>query len=129
MMPANPVLTLTAKGLGTYTEAVRLDGSCKGCLVIISIPAGNTGTLPTLTVTLNGLVPDLAVTPVYYLILATSALVASSALVSTLTVAPGAAVTANVSANNVVPQDLQISAVVGGTTPVVSATISVIGTL
>lgn len=138
MTPNNPVLTLTASGLATVTKVARLDAGAKGVLCLINIPAGNTGTTPTLTVTLNGITPDdigttangaLTVPGTAYLLLASAALAAGAALVSSLLVFPSAPVTANVSANAACSQDIQISAVVGGTTPVVTAYISLISLL
>lgn len=131
----NPVLTLTASGLATVTKVARLDSGAKGLLCLINIPAGNTGTSPTLTVTLNGITPDGmgttangsgTVPGTAYLLLASAALAAGSALVSTLLVFPSAPVTANVSANAACTQDIQVSAVVGGTTPAVTAYISLV---
>lgn len=117
----NPVITLTAQGTGTVNQAVNV-GTAKGVLVIYNITAG-TGTSPTLTVTISGLTPDGQ--NVAYTILASTALAAGSPVAGQLTVYPGAAVTANVSASTGVPSNIQIGATVAGTTPTVTGTISV----
>lgn len=124
MTPNNPVIALAAAGLGTTNKAVRLDAGAKGVLVLINIPSAATGTLPTLTVTIQGVTPDANVTS--YDILASTALAATATGVTQLLVYPGSPVSANATSDLAVPMDINIKAVVGGTTPAVTANISVI---
>lgn len=89
----------------------------RGVVVGVNITA-ITGTSPTLTVTIQG--KDTA-SGEYYTLLASAALTAVG--FTELTVYPGAAVTANVSASLPLPQTWRVSYAVGGTTPAVTATI------
>lgn len=89
----------------------------RGVVVGVNITA-ITGTSPTLTVTIQG--KDTA-SGEYYTLLTSAALTAVG--FTELTVYPGAAVTANVSASLPLPQTWRVSYAVGGTTPAVTATI------
>ena len=112
-----PALTFSADGAGTVFSNEFENQACSGIKVVINITA-ITGTSPTLTVTLQGV--DAASAAVYT-ILASAALNATGTTV--LTVFPGAPVTANVSANDELPPKFQVKAVIGGTTPAVTATV------
>lgn len=111
------MLTLTAQGAGTVLSNDQLNRAGMGIKLVIDITA-ITGTSPTLTVTLQG--KDTA-SGKYYNMLASAALSAVGTTV--LTLFPGAAVSANVSANDILPRNFRVQAVVGGTTPAVTATI------
>jgi hypothetical protein len=87
--------------------------------VFINITAIS-GTSPTLTVTLKGLIDEAGTAS--YTILASAALNATGLTV--LRVYPGLTASANVTANDVVPKTCQISTAIGGTGPSVTATIS-----
>ena len=91
-----------------------------GLLIFVNITA-ITGTTPTLTVTLKGMIDEAATAS--YTILASAALNATGLTV--LRVYPGLTASANVTANDVVPGYCQIVTAIGGTTPAVTATISV----
>ncbi len=123
MIPMNPIINLVGAGVGSTTETVSLNA--KGVMVLVNIPTAATGTSPTLQVNINGVVDDGSGTT--FLLLASAALPAGTTGVTTLTVFPGAATTANLSANSVITSTLSITATVGGTTPAVTATISVQG--
>lgn len=121
MFSTNPVITGTAASAGV-TQAVNLGGAT-GALVIANITAG-TGTSPTLTVTIKGLTPDGNNTA--YSVLASTAQAAGSATVFTLLVHPAATASANVAACGALPNDIQLVTAIGGTTPAVTYTISVV---
>lgn len=95
----------------------------RGIKLVVDITA-ITGTSPTLTVTLQG--KDTA-SGKYYTILASAAL--SAVATTVLEVFPGAAVSANVSANSQLPRTWRVITTIGGTGPSVTATVgaSVIG--
>ena len=122
MKPSNPVINLAAAGAGTTTQVVSVPGA-SGVMVIINNTAVAGGTSPTLTVNVNGVVDDGSGNT--YTLLDSAAIAAGTVGVTTLTVFPGAPITTNVSANSIIPSNLSISAVVGGTSPVVTATISI----
>ena len=122
MNPSNPVIKLAAAGAGTTTQVVSIPGA-RGVMIIINNTAVAGGTLPTLTVNVNGVVDDGSGDT--YTLLDSAAIAAGTVGVTTLTVFPGAPITTNVSANSIIPSNLSISAVVGGTSPVVTATISI----
>lgn len=113
-----PVLTLAAQGAGTLTSPPQTNQQSAGVKVVIDITAIS-GTSPTLTVTIEGRDPASGKT---YPILVSAALATVSTTV--LTVFPGIAVTANVAASDHLPLDWDVKAVIGGTTPSVTATIS-----
>ena len=98
-------------------SAVLTNSMGRGVRVNINITA-LTGTSPTLTVTIRGY--D-AASASYFTLLASTALNATG--FTSLLVYPGAAASANVSANNVVPQKWDVSYTLGGTTPAITATI------
>ena len=121
ILPPNSQLgalaTLTAASTGG-TTAVQVNALWKGLTVFVNVSA-ITGTTPTFTVTIQGVDPVSGATTT---LLATAAL--NTTGVHALTIYPGIAVTANVSANTVLPSNWQISWTIGGTTPAVTATIS-----
>lgn len=121
-IPLNPVINTTLDTTGK-TATVNLGGA-NACLVVYSIAAGATGTLPTLTTTIKGLTPDGANTP--YTVLASTAIASGSAAVGTLLVHPAATASANVAGATALPPDIQIVTTLGGTTPAISYTVSVI---
>lgn len=95
------------------------DNRATGLIVGINITS-ITGASPTLTVTLQGKDP---ISGTYYTVLASAALTATG--YTELVVYPGATVAANVSASRPVPITWRINTAVGGTTPAVTATVSV----
>ncbi len=109
------IVSLSAAGAGTTNSAdqTNIAGNGAKCVVDITVAGGT----PTLTVTIQG--KDTA-SGKYYTILTSAALASVSTTV--LTVFPAAPVTANVSANDEIPHVWRLSAVVGGTTPAVTAT-------
>lgn len=111
------ILTLTAQGAGTVVSPMQQNYHGRGLQLVVDVTA-ITGTSPTLTVTIKG---HDAASNKDFTLLASAALSAVGTTV--LTVYPGAAVTANVSANAPLPLLWSVSAVVGGTTPSVTATI------
>lgn len=111
------VLSLSAQGVGTLQSAVQHNATGKGIKLVVDITA-ITGTTPTLTVTLQGHDPSSGKD---YTILASAALNAVGTTV--LTVYPGLTAAANTVADDVLPIQWRAQAVVGGTTPAVTATI------
>ena len=104
---------------GTYVTQDLQNLSHKGCKLAINIAAvGGTG--PQLVVTIQGKDP---VSGQYYTILASVALTVAGETV--LTVYPGVAVTANVSASDYLSPTWRVQAVVSGTTsPTITGTIA-----
>jgi len=90
-----------------------------GLLVFINVTA-LTGTTPTITVTLSGLINEAATAS--YTVIASTAIAATGLTV--LRVYPGLTAAANATANDVVPARCRIATVIAGTTPAVTATIS-----
>lgn len=115
----NPLMTLTAAGVGTTTSSDYSVGSGVGVMLYVNITT-ITGTSPTLTVTLQGISPQ----GVVYTILASAAL--NSAAQTVLRVYPGLTAAANLVASDVLPAKWNVKAVIGGTTPAVTATISAV---
>lgn len=111
------VVSLGGVGAGTYNSGDTVNHNHRGIQVGINITA-ITGTSPTLTVTIQG--KDVA-SGQYYTLLASAALNATG--FTLLTIYPGLTVAANSVANQVMPRTFNIKAVVGGTTPSVTATI------
>lgn len=111
------LITLAAAGAGTSQSPDQINQYGKGIKVVIDITV--VGGAPTLTVTIQG--RDRA-SGKYFTILASAALTAVGTTV--LTVYPGLTASANVVANDVIPEDWRITAVIGGTTPAVTATVS-----
>ena len=111
------LVTLTAASTGT-ASAVQVNPFYKGVQIGIDVTA-ITGTSPTLTVTLEGV--D-ATTGSTFTVLASAAI--SAAGYTTLTVYPGIAVSANATADTVLPYKWKISTAIGGTTPAVTAQIT-----
>jgi hypothetical protein len=99
----------------------QVNENCRGIQLVIRNTAG-TGTTPTLTVTIQGFDPA---SGQYYTLLASTAIAAGTPATTVLTVYPGLAATANVSASNVLPFHWRVLTAIGGTgTPTVTATIS-----
>ncbi len=114
------ILTHTAAAAGSTSGDVELNFSNASKILIFVNVTAITGTAPTLTVTLQGKSPQ----GVYYTLLASAALTATGLTV--LRVFPAATATANISANDILPETLRISTVIGGTTPAVTATIAAV---
>ena len=114
------VAALVGAGAGTTNGFDQVNYWSRGIKLVIDITA-ITGTSPTLTVTIQGRDP---VSGKYFTVLASATLTATGTTV--LTVFPGAPVSANASANDCLPRDWRVVAVVGGTGPAVSATIAAI---
>lgn len=121
---ATPTPNLNTGALITHTAAsAGVNGADQSNLsgnaitIVVNITA-ITGTTPTLTVTLQG--KD-AASGVYYTILASAALNATGTTV--LNVFPGAPVTANLSANAILPKTWRVISAITGTTPAVTATV------
>jgi hypothetical protein len=112
------VFPLTAQGAGTVNGADLDGGAGTGLIVFIDVTA-ITGTSPTLTVNIQG--KD-KISGKYYNILSSAAITTVSTVV--LRVFPSLATVANVSANDVLPPDFRIQAVIGGTSPAVTCSIS-----
>lgn len=110
------VVTLTAAS-ANGTSAQLNNAQARGVRVVIDITA-ITGTTPTLTVTIQSY--D-AASNTYNTLLASAALNATG--VTELLVYPGAAATANISADAVLSPKWRIAYAIGGTTPAVTATI------
>ncbi len=108
-------LGLVNPGIGTYTSSPHQNLGRRGVKLVIDITAISGGA--TLTVTLRGRDP---VSGKAYTILASAALAAVATTV--LTVYPAVAVTANVSANDVLPATWDVTAAVA-TAGTVTATI------
>ena len=113
------LVTHTAAGAGTVTGPVFDTQMGLGLLIFINVTA-ITGTSPTVTVTLKGLIDETGTAS--YTIIASAALNATGLTV--LRIYPGLTAAANLVVNDVVPGRCQISSVIGGTTPAVTATIS-----
>lgn len=119
LSPTEAYIPLTSAGAGTTTGPDVSSGFGRGILIFVNITA-IAGTSPTLTVTLQGKDP---VSGVYYTILASSALTATGMTV--MKVYPGLTAAANTVANDRIPPDFNIKAVVGGSGALsVTATIS-----
>jgi hypothetical protein len=112
------LITLTAAGAGTTTSGKKLNQSSKGIKLVIDITALS-GTLPTLTVTLRGYDPT---TGKSYTILASAALAAQATTV--LSVYPGLTAASNLVANDHLPLHWDVSVLVVGTLPAVTANIT-----
>lgn len=111
------VAKLTAAGAGTVNTSDILNTTGSGLRLVIDVTAIS-GTTPTLTVTIQG--KDNA-SGKYYTLLASAALNATGTTI--LKLYPGFAETANVSANDCLPEWWRVSYTVGGTSPSVTATI------
>jgi hypothetical protein len=110
------LLTLTAAAVGG-NSADQANISAIGLKLVVDITA-ITGTTPSLTVTIQG--KDKA-SGKYYNILTSAALAAVGTTV--LTVYPGVAAAANVSANDILPATWRVLYAIAGTTPAVTATV------
>lgn len=94
--------------------------SAVGAIFVVDITA-ITGTTPTATFTVEGKDP---VSGKYYTILQTAALSAVSTTV--LRVHPAMVAVANLTASDMLPETLRVTATIGGTGPSVTATVGVI---
>src|SRR4051812_15397253 len=112
------ITTHTAAAAGTTSPILDTQQGL-GLLVFINVTA-ITGTSPTLTVTLKGVLDDAGTNS--YTILASAAISATGLVV--LRVYPGLTAAANLTVSDVVPARCQIVTAIGGTTPAVTATIS-----
>lgn len=112
------VITHAAAAAGV-TSGDMNSTSFNGLLLFINITA-ITGTAPTLTVTIQGRTP----LGLYYTILASAALTATGLTV--LRVYPGLTAAANLTVNDILPAGFRIVSSIGGTTPAVTGTISVV---
>lgn len=110
------IATLAAAAVTTNT-ADMTNPLHKGVKVVVDVTA-ITGTTPSLVVTIQG--KDVK-SGKYFTILASASLTATGTVV--LTVYPGAATSANVSANDVLPATWRVLMTIAGTTPAVTATI------
>lgn len=113
------VITFDAADNGVSSGS--LDGTYfRGALIFVNISA-ITGTNPTLTVTAKGIDPVSGGT---YTILASTALNATGFTV--LRIFPGATAVNNLAANDTLPPTWRIDTAIGGSSPEVTATISVV---
>ena len=112
------LITHTAASAGVSSAVVGCNQGA-GLLLFINITAIS-GTTPTLTVTIKGLIDSSATAT--YTILASSALNATGLTV--LRVYPGLTASANAAANDVMPAYFRVDTAIGGTGPSVTATIS-----
>lgn len=110
------IATLAAAAVTTNT-ADMTNPLHRGVKVVVDVTA-ITGTTPSLVVTIQG--KDVK-SGKYFTILASASLTATGTVV--LTVYPGAATSANVSANDVLPATWRVLMTIAGTTPAVTATI------
>lgn len=113
------VVSHSAASTGT-SSAVLDTHQAKGCIIYINVTA-ITGTTPTLTVTLKGMEPTAQSNT--YTVLASASISATGLTV--LKVYPGLTAAANSVANDVMPGLSRIDTAIGGTTPAVTATVSV----
>ncbi len=121
MIIRNPILAYSAASTGSNIDVDV--GNAKGIMLLIDIPTAAGGTSPTLTVTISGYVDGTTDT---FTILASAALAAGTTGVTVLQVYPGSLTTANLAANSIIPSKLNIAAVIGGTSPTVTANISLV---
>lgn len=96
-----PIAAITNPGIATVTGADQINNANRGIIVVVDITAIGGGA--TLTVTIEGKDP---VSGKYFTLLASTALNATST--TTLTVFPGAPVSANVSANATLPRTYRV---------------------
>lgn len=109
------LLTVSASGTTNGNDFINYNN--RGAMFFINLTLTG-GTAPTATFTVQGKDP---VSGQYYTILATTALNATG--FTALTVYPGAAVTANVSASTPLPRTFRIICVTGGTIGTIAATV------
>jgi hypothetical protein len=110
------VLSLNAQGAGTVQSSPLHNPYGRGVKLVVDVTAVS-GT-PSLVVTLQGHDPSSGKN---YTILASAAITAVGTTV--LTVYPGLTVAANSVANDVLPIQWNVKAVISGTTPSVTATV------
>ena len=111
------VLSLNAQGAGTVQSSTINNPYGRGIKLVVNVSAIS-GTSPSLVVTLQGHDPSRNVN---YTLLASAAITAVGTTV--LTVYPGLVAAANSVANDVLPIQWNVKAVVSGTTPSVTATV------
>lgn len=114
-----PLISLAAAGAGT-TNGAQL-ANRRGGRLILPIDITVAGGTPTLVVTIQGF--DTA-SGKYYTILASSALAAVATTI--LRVGIGFTAAANLVANDALPEYWRVTALVGGVTPAVTATVGAI---
>lgn len=102
-LDTGPLITLTAQGNGTVNGTDQQNAQAMGIKVVVDITVITAGSL---TVTIQGKDPT---SGKYYTLLASAALAAVATTI--LTVFPGAAVTANLSANDMLPANWRVIAV------------------
>lgn len=119
MAATNADVTIASLAAATVTTntADMTNPLHRGVKVVVDITA-ITGTTPSLVVTIQG--KDVK-SGKYFTILASASLTATGTV--TLTVYPGIATSANVSANDVLPATWRVLLTIAGTTPAVTATI------
>ena len=110
------LLTYTAAAVGS-NGADQTNTNARGIKLVIDVTA-LTGTVPTLTVTLQG--KD-AASGKYYTILASTPLAAVAT--TTLEIYPGILNAANLAQGVALPRVWRVIAAIGGTTPAVTATV------
>ena len=101
----------------TLSSADADNLSAFGGHIVIDVTA-ITGTTPTLTVSVEGKDP---VSGKYYTILTSAAI--STVSTTVLRIFPSATASANTIANDIIPRTFRVTSTLGGTTPVVTATI------
>ena len=110
------LITHTAASAGVNgADQTNING--RGIKVVVDVTA-ITGTVPTLTVTLQG--KDTA-SGKYYTLLASTAIAATGTTV--MDVYPGLTAAANATANTTLPKTWRVISTIGGTTPAVTATV------
>lgn len=120
-MASKTVTGLVLSAASTSRNGADIDNiSSSGAHVVIDITA-ITGTTPTATFTVQGKDP---VSGKYYTILASAALNATGTTV--LRVGPGLTAAANLVANDILPPVIRVIVAIGGTTPSVTATVSLL---
>lgn len=110
------LVTLSAAGAGTTNSSDQTNkwGRSAKCAVDVTIAGGT----PTLVVTVQG--KDTA-SGKYYTVLASAAL--ATVATTLLSIGPGLTASANVIVNDSLPTTWRLSALVGGVTPAVTATV------
>ena len=111
------LITHTAAAVGV-SGADQINNNGRGIKLVIDITA-LTGTVPTLTVTIQGKDP---VSGKYYNILVSAALAAVATTV--MEVYPGILAVANLATGVTLPRTFRVITVIAGTTPAVTATIA-----
>jgi hypothetical protein len=119
-MSNDSLLALNLVAAAVSVSSADMDNlSSMAAQVVVDITA-ITGTAPTLVVTVEGKDPA---SGKYYPLIVSASLVAVSTTV--LRVFPGATAAANLAVNDFVPKVFRVSATIAGTTPAITARISV----